>query len=261
MNNFEKDVKERYDSWGNLRNIEESMKEVQETLDEENFSRKNSRLVFSVCPDDINRVEDRKTVENALKGEYNGEFHLGGLGAYPIGGVSGITAASHHPPDDANGGERKEGNLIFFISPHFGVIEQKNFTYGKVIRPGQEKITSSCGAMMGFLAQLTEAGSAESFSIAADDNEVDPTRMVLQQQLIANHSDELDKILTLEDQNDQVVDLFKLNYDLVWGKGTEMIDEFLEMNHFEGGIAAIGGITVNLPEEDVFITKEITTIK
>jgi hypothetical protein len=43
-------------------------------------------------------------------------------------------------------------------------------------------------------------------------------------------------------------------------KAEEMIDEFikLEGDHFEGGIAVIGGITINTVSGDNFILKEIT---
>lgn len=248
-----------YQDWGNLLDISEFIDKVSSELSEQGFENGNSRLVFSVCPDDVNRLQDLNTIENSLTDEYNNEFHLGGLGAYPMGGVSGIIAASHHPPDRLVNGGRKGGNLIFFISPHMGLIEKENYIYGKIIRPGQEKVTSSCGAMMGFLDALKKAGSPEDFEITPDPNTVDPTRTVLHSELISNYSDWLNKILQMDDTNDQVIDLFKLNYDLVMNKAEEMIEEFLELegDHFEGDIAVIGGITLNTVSGDYFMLKEI----
>jgi len=248
-----------YQDWGNLLDISEFMDKVTSELSEQGFENANSRLVFSVCPDDVNRLQGLNTIENSLTEQYNSEFHLGGLGAYPMGGVSGIIAASHHPPDRIKNGQRKGGNLIFFISPHMGLIEKENYIYGKIIRPGQEKITSSCGAMMGFLDALKEAGSPEDFEITPDPNTVDPTRTVLHSELLNNHNNWLNEILQMDDTNDQVIDLFKLNYDLVMNKADDMIEKFLKLegDHFEGNIAVIGGITLNTVSGDNFILKEI----
>ncbi len=128
MSEFIDQLQKDYGSWGKVCNINDFMTEVIRSLSENDFKKENSRLVFSVCPDDVNRLEQRDTIEKGLKKEYDSEFHLGGLGAYPIGGVSGITAASHHPPDNLKGGERKDGNLIFFISPHVGLMK-KGFSH------------------------------------------------------------------------------------------------------------------------------------
>jgi hypothetical protein len=252
-------LEKNYGDWGKILTTSEFMETVTRELAEHNYKKQNSRLVFSVCPDDVNRLTSLNTIENVLKDKYDGEFHLGGLGAYPMGGVSGIVAASHHPPDNIINGERKGGNLIFFISPHFGVIEIEKYIYGKIIRPGQEKITDSCGAIMGFLNILKEAGETNRFQIAGDPNNIDPTRTVLHSELINNYSEELNEILDINNKNEQVLDIFKLNYDLVINKIENMIRDFLkiEKEHFMGNIALIGGITVNKSSGDLFILREI----
>ncbi|MBD3254373.1 MAG: hypothetical protein GF383_04730 [Candidatus Lokiarchaeota archaeon] len=257
--NYKEQLKQDFGSWGKVYTINETMAEITKSLAENGLFRQNSRIVFSVCPDDVNRLLEIETMEGALTQAYNGEFHLGGLGAYPMGGVSGLTAASHHPPDSVANGSRKDGNLILFISPHIGLLVGDDFIYGKIIRPGQEKVTSSCGAMMGFLGALKGAGSPESFSIAPDPNYIDPTRVVLHSDLINNYSDQLKQILAVVDENQQVIDMFKLNYDVVMNKTRDIIKEFLirEKQHFKGKIAIVGGITVNLPSKDGFILKEI----
>jgi hypothetical protein len=130
--------------------------------------------------------------------------------------------------------------------------------YGKIIRPGQEKVTSSCGAMMGFIAALKEAGSPEEFFIAPDENRIDPTRVVLHNELIQNYADDLERILAIDDYNNQTLELFKLNHDVVAKKTKEIIDTFLKKEHFEGNIALISGITINIPERDLFLMKDFT---
>jgi len=262
LNEFINELNKTYGNWGKILSINNFMLEVRKNLTDHGLEKHNSRLVFSVCPDDVNRIDEVDSVENALTSNYNGEFHLGGLGAYPMGGVSGITAASHHSPDNKSNGEKKHGNLIFFISPHVGLIknQQGEYIYGKLARPGQQNLTSSCGAMMGFLAALKQAGSPEDFKIAPDNSNTDPTRMVLHGELINNYAPRLSDILAIEDENLQVVNLFKLNYDLVMNKANQMINEFLmkEKEHFKGDIAKISGITVNLGSQDIFIMKDIS---
>lgn len=257
---LENKVQDDFQSWGTVLKPDDFNDEIKNKLSEKGFSKVNSRLVFSVCPDDVNRLEEIDTIENRLTKEYDGEFHLGGLGAYPMGGVSGIIAASHHPPDDVSNGDRTDGNLIFFLSPHFGIIKKDDYMYGKIIRPGQEKITSSCGAMMGFLGALKEAGDPKNFNIAPDDNSIDPTRIVLHNDLINNYSAQLSELLAIEDSNQQVIDLFKLNSVVVKNKADAMIQEFIkrEKDHFKGNIAIINGVTANLPGKDLFILKDLT---
>jgi hypothetical protein len=252
-------VENDYDDWGETFDIPQFMTYIKSELSKKDFEKRNSRLVFSVCSDDVNRLQGLKTVENALTDDYNNEFHLGGLGAYPIGGVSGIIAASHHAPDKVTNGDRQDGNLIFFVSPHFGLVEKEKFIYGKIIRPGQKNMTNSCGAMMGLLESLEQAESLDNFKALPDPNNVDPTRHVLHSELINKYEEWLKDILQMKDRNEQVVDLFKLNYDLVINKTTEMIDKFLEedSDHFEGKIALIGGLTVNTTSGDNFILKDI----
>ncbi|HUY00468.1 MAG TPA: hypothetical protein VMV49_12990 [Candidatus Deferrimicrobium sp.] len=257
-----------FKNWGNVYSVNDFIEVVKKSLGANNFNKDNSRLVFSVCSDDVNRLEGIETVENALTKEYNREFHLGGLGAYPIGGVSGIIAASHHPPDNLKKGDRNQGNLIFFISPHMGLIEKEgDFIFGKIIRPGQERITAACGVMMEFLVQLVKSGNLKNLKVLSDDLDIEPTRTILYQELINKYSNELNEILMYKDKNQQIIELFKLNYTAVKNKLDQMIEAFLkkETDHFQGNIAVVGGITLNtredyylFPGKDYFILKEIS---
>lgn len=257
MDKFIEKIQNDFGKWGKIYTIKDLISEIKKRLFEHDFDRKNSRLVFSVCPDDINRLFERDTVENALKKQFNGEFHLGGLAAYPIAGVAGLTAASHHGPDNIVKGERKNGNLILFISPHTGLRIDESYIYGEVIRPGHVKPTSSCGAMMGFLNQLKQYKNPQEFKIPEDEINIDPTRVVLHRELINNHGDILSKILEMRENNQQVIALTKLNYNLVMEKIKLIIKKFSEKESFKGNIVIIGGITVNLLKSDKFILKEI----
>lgn len=256
MSNYLTELQTHFDDWGELLTPKGFLQRVNNELAEKEFDMVHARLVFSVCPDDINRLKERRTIENTLTKEFNGEFHLGGLGAYPVEGVAGITAASHHPPDKKQDGSRKDGNLIFFVSPHMGLVEDGEFHFGKIIRPGQKKMTAACGATMGFFNQLKEAGSVENFSLNTETT-LDPTKVIFYQTFLNNYADELQEILSIDDEKEQIATLFKLNYTLVNEKATEMIEEFLRKEDFHGNIAVIGGLTINSPEKDFFLLRNL----
>ncbi len=258
MDPFIATLQKDFDGWGTVYDAAGLSAKVQETLDAEGFSPENSRLVFSVCPDDVNRLaKSRETVEDTLKKTYDGEFQLGNLAAYPISGVTGLGAASHHPPDDVGGGGRKQGNLIFLLSPHTGLsFRGDKIEYGKVLRPGQDHYTSSCGAAMGFLSGLKGAGSVEHMRLA-DDLGLDPTATVFQKALVNQYGPQLNALLKESDANKQVTELAKMNYALVRSTFDRMWDGFKANNHFDGKHAIIGGITVNTEQKDYFVLKEI----
>ena len=89
---------------------------------------------------------------------------------------------------------------------------------GKVIRPGQNKFTFACGAIMGFLSALKQAGGPSKFKIAPDETNTDPTRIVLHSELITKYSKELNNIMALDSEEKQVIEMFKLNYKVVMNK-------------------------------------------
>ena len=238
---------------------------IKEKIMSSDFNGDNSRLVFSVCSDDCNRLEIRENMEKSLTRIYGREFHLGGVAGYPIGGVSAIIAASHHVPDyhSAKTGQTTKGNLIFFISPHVGFIKKDVFLYGRLIRPGQQNPTACCGAMMGFLNELKRAGDVETFNIVPDHDNLDPTRILLHETLIKEYPSQLREILKIEDVNTQIIKLSILNYELISHKVTKMIDEFLRKEYevFQGKIAIITGITINCISRDFFVLRSIKILK
>ena len=261
MDEYEEQLIQDFRGWGKVLNIGQFAEEINKTLKTQDFKKKNSRLVFSVCSDDCNRLSERETIEKALTKLFNREFHLGGLAGYPFGGISGITAASHHPPDccSEDGDVEGSGNLIFFISPHVGLIKKGVFIYGNIFRPGQQRPTASCGAMMSFLNNLKKTSRIENFVIDMDEFYLDPERLILHKEFINNYSEELIDIIAINEINRQVIELFILNHNVIVNKLKQMIDVFLrrEKYNFHSKIALITGITVNTPHRDYFILKEM----
>lgn len=91
------------------------------------------RMLFatSLCSDDINVSTDFKKVLTR-------PFSMGGLGGLPYSGFTGMVAYAHHIPDD--------GDAFIFYGPHIGITDSGEL--GRMIRPGQSKLTNSCGALM-----------------------------------------------------------------------------------------------------------------
>lgn len=264
MPEFKDKIRIEFGEWGQVLNVGEFIEEIKKVLDPSEFNSDNSRLIFNVCSDDCNRLAERETIEKALTKIYGREFHLGGLAGYPFGGISGIVTASHHVPDIvcSDSQQIRKGNLIFFISPHLGLIKKEDFYYGRIIRPCQQRPTGCCGTMMGFLSDLKQVGKADKFIVTYEVNNLDPTRAILHDILINEYPNQLDKILALDDVNMQIIKLTILNYELIVKQISKIIDEFLkrEKEFFQGKIAIISGITINSPTRDFFILKEIRMI-
>ncbi len=246
MDKFINRLKVDFSRWGKVLNIDDFKLEIIDNLNNHNFKKENSRLVFCVCPDDINRLQERETIENILKQYFNGEFHLGNLAAYPVGGISGMIAASHHAPN--------EGNLIFFVSPHLGLSFDEKASYGKILRPGQKYFTSACGAMMGFLNRLKGYKNIDDLKENVIDYSVDPTMSILYNEFLTNHFKQLMDILEVKGMNQQIVLLLKLNYEIVMKKLKQMLSKLSD--HYDGKYSIIGGLTVNTVKKDYFILKE-----
>ena len=246
MDKFIKQIKLDFSQWGKVLNIDDFKLVIIDDLNNHNFKKQNSRLVFCVCPDEINRLQERDTIENVFKQSFNGEFHLGNLAAYPIGGISGMIAASHHVPN--------QGNLIFFVSPHIGLTLNEKVAYGNILRPGQKDFTSACGAMMAFLHQLKEHENIEDLKERMIYYSEDPTRSIMYNEFITNYFKELSDILKEKDTNQQIILLLKLNYEIVMKKLKEMIIKLSEQ--YKGNYSIIGGLTVNTVKKDYFILKE-----
>ncbi len=59
--------------------------------------------------------------------------------AHALHSITGFVAYSHHVPDD--------GNILVLFAPHVGVTAAGEL--GKVLRPGQGRESTSCGACIG----------------------------------------------------------------------------------------------------------------
>ncbi len=261
MDKYNQQLQKDFSSWGKIFTPSDLLTDDNSPINrllEQGFSIENTKLVLSVCPDDINRLPQRDTIEKTLKKTFGGEFHLGNLAGYPIGGLTGIVAASHHVPYKIIENKKIDGKLVFFISPHVGLaITQSETIYGQIFRPGQQTTSNCCGAMMGFLHHLRHAGKIEDIDKIAE-NDKDPMMMILFKELLDDYSREVGELLKIFEMNNLVIEASKLNYKLIMGKFKAILQGFLDKKAFQGEYAIIGGITINTMESDYFIFRDYT---
>jgi hypothetical protein len=100
-----------------------------------------SKMLFatSLCSDDVNVSTDFRKVLTR-------PFTMGGLGGLPYSGLTGMVAFAHHIPDG--------GDAFIFYGPHIGISDTG--VLGEMRRPGQRKLTNSCGALMLGLERLQQ---------------------------------------------------------------------------------------------------------
>ena len=99
----------------------------------------NILLGNSVCSDDLNNIQYPPSAKDML-----GPFNLGGLNGYPFTGLTGMGAFSHHYPD--------RGVMLIFYGPHIGI--SNNGDVGYILRPGQTRLSTCCGAAQAALKKL-----------------------------------------------------------------------------------------------------------
>jgi hypothetical protein len=101
----------------------------------------NTLFAVCCCRDEIN-----KTAIHELSSKWGENFDLSGLAGFPTAGITGLTAYSHHVPDD--------GNLFIFYGPHIGFDEDGRI--GLIRREGMSKNTASCGSLIHYLSKFED---------------------------------------------------------------------------------------------------------
>ena len=102
------------------------------------FSPENTRFAEGGCSDEINEPECR-----FMESYWGERFKFGGLAGYCHAGRSGLSAVSHHVPEV----EGKK-NLLLVSGPHIGYYRGE---WGRILRPGQSEVTTSCGSLCAVL--------------------------------------------------------------------------------------------------------------
>jgi len=183
------------------------------------FTPENTRFAEGGCCDEINEPELE------LLERYWGErFKFGGLAGYCHGGRSGLGAVSHHVPE-VDG----EKNLLLVGGPHIGIHRGK---WGKIPRPGQPDLTTSCGSLCAVLS----AGYGALRQKVEDP--LDRQQRVIEQIMLPfleqhKETDALGEVVAATQF------LLKIIDDDLFSMVTEL------SNNFDGQIATITGVTIN----------------
>lgn len=173
----------------------------------------------SLCSDDINVSTDFTKV---LKRP----FTMGGLGGLPCSGITGMVAFGHHIPD--------EGDAFIFYGPHIGITDEG--TLGKMKRPGQQKESNSCGALMLALNRMKRENTYIPIGLDCDHQQIQLERTVMPYK---------ERILKAENQEKEITEVTYENINRqIHFLIDKARDEFLTERIF-----LLGGIVINTSQD------------
>jgi hypothetical protein len=100
--------------------------------------------MVGVCRDELTGA-----LSEPVRAAWGPPFVMGSMAGMLLLGAAGLRAALAHAPG-ADGRQR----FVVYAMPHVGI--DADGTIGSVNRPGQDRKTTACGALMAFRAELTE---------------------------------------------------------------------------------------------------------
>ena len=122
---------------------EEAAVLIKHVLRRGGFRASNSIALVAQCRDEI-----AKPFVTAIDHNWLGSFNVSSLAGSVFCGKTGFTAAIHHAPIDSEGIER----YVVFCGPHIAIDEHG--VVGRVVRRGRRAVSSACGALIAFQAEL-----------------------------------------------------------------------------------------------------------
>jgi hypothetical protein len=149
-------------------------------------------------------------------------FPMGGISGAPFGGKTGFTAFSHHVPDN--------GNIILIYGPHVGISEDGDV--GKCLRPGQNAVSTACGAVVG--AYNACCGMEQDERVEFDENDM---QMGWIKSQLMPHVGRIQK---------EKYPLSALTYQAFEAVKAK-INTIVNTNFGSGRLVLIGGIQINMP--------------
>jgi hypothetical protein len=191
-------------------------------------------MACSVCSDDVNSTS--LSFFNILFGP----FILGGLAGMPYTGVTGLTAFSHHIPD--------QGTAFIFYGPHIGLTLDGEV--GLLQRPRLEKAGSCCGALILALSRLKDESYKPDLT-----NEDDYQQMYLESCL----SEHRKQIFNAEDQIKEATEVIFKEIDQRLHRQLKATKNEFKCEK----IALLGGIIINTDYglDDYFAPRNYEVLK
>ncbi|CAK0797306.1 unnamed protein product [Prorocentrum cordatum] len=123
---------------------------VADVLTKRGYTPQNTLYAQSVCPDEINSKAQELVA--LMQNEWGEAFALGGLGGLPFAGKSGFEAFLHHTP--------VKGKVLICFAPHVGI--NTDGAVGSILREGQLKNSTACGAAVGAFNAIRKSDSGGS---------------------------------------------------------------------------------------------------
>lgn len=187
------------------------------------IARDRTLLGTCICSDDIN------TTSNGFSKNFRGPFTIGGLGGLPFGGITALMAYGHHIPE--------HGVAFIFFGPHIGITKEGEL--GRVLRPGQTRYSSSCGALMLALNRLTTRVDLSRGASATFDD--DHQQRVIEQSLMPFR----EQIISAPNPRKEVTDMA---YAIIHHRLRDLVLAAKAEIHARY-IVLLGGITINTEPE------------
>jgi len=260
LDRFFERLNQDFGRWGDIIPLEElfthSFSPFKFVIDK-GFLRGNTRLVFSVCSEEVNRLRERKTIEHALVNTLGEPFYIRTLAAYPIGDDSGNGVITPLIQEFRENNAQKVNNIIFFLSPHVGLTLGNEIRYGYLYNSSQTELTTCCEIIMDFLKGLRHLQKIEDtphFHIDSSDS----MKNLVYNKLWETYKEEIMQNLHSQDINMTIIKISVLHYELIMRKFKEIIPLFLTNYNFDGEYAVIGGITINTRDTDYFVFRDYT---
>jgi len=198
------------------------------------FTTKNTLFGQSLCVDEANHGSGE--LSDQMRHVWGHVFNLGGLAGVPFVGKTGFTAFSHHVPDD--------GNLFVVYAPHVGI--SPNGEVGKMLRDGQNRLSTSCGAAIAGYQEIISGGNS------FDDS--DPFDMMVHLLRALRPAGQ-----TIQASADPQATLARKMFDIA----DKNMRDIINFGYGKGWLALLGGIQINLssPLASVFLPLKFTIAK
>lgn len=181
------------------------------------FNLEKTILGTSVCSDEIIRSATNFRDYASL----NTPFQLGGLAGFTFTGLTGFGAFAAHVPDD--------GCAIILYGPHIGV--SANNDPGKIVRTGQSKESTCCGALVEAVKKIQSDNK----------NEPDPEYDYQQWKLTLQLKSERDQITNSQYPLVTATDVM---FNIISQRIKELFNKSQDL--FMGNkVALMGGIIIN----------------
>lgn len=200
---------------------------VKESLVPFGMTRANTIYAEATCSDEINHEPQR--LGSLFTDVWGSVFTMGGIGGFPYGGQAALGAFSGHVPDG--------GSMFILYGPHVGITESGEI--GSVLRTGQQKCTTACGALMGVYKNCLNGLTTENY-----------TKMDEQARFIHNAlAARLDEIKSADSPEAM---LPRVAFDVAHEQVMNMTSK---MKLGNGYLVLLGGIQINTPDymQDQFL--------